>query len=663
MNWIFTIIFLTVIFLHYSLLGEGLLSFFSYENNFNKRIIAGFFFTFFLTFLVGFPCQLFQLSWNLYFILQITVLLIVDFFFLFYSWKGIRNHFLNIKRKNILKSSIKVLKENWICFLFVGLFTLFSMANQLPVYGMNYDDFYYIGKITNLVGANHLLTENYYSGAVEISNGFDIIRTINTYELSYGFFSTIFHIDVTFFCRGTMVIHNYFMFVLVYKELASILIPRKYVQFALVPFFIFLIPQGYLHNVSILGVLPPIKSYDLWQFQTAVFYGGSVVRMLSIPVLFIYSFPMLRKLNIKKIIWLAILSFSFISFSTIFIQNFIIFIWAIFLIYALVQIYDGWKESQKIKLIANIGLFLLVIGIMGSSKLWDHFSFINTESFHYSVYVFADFDNEWVQHDLILKVFPFVFLVGILLSKGILKKTVYLFIAFIYIILKSSFFYEFLTVTSFNQYFVVYRTISSIQYICLLLLAITVILFYLKISKKIFFPSVISLMCIVTVVVFFRTHTPIFVQYSYNGSGIAKAGWNFKRVLDFDNKMTPDIFYKVGEYFNSLPYGNYRFFAPSVFKFDQVDTLELGFMMSSNRIQIHERGGFEGITQEESEIISNFCLSDDGEFEEVNDLLNKYDTEYLLISNEAHKKEMVIHGAQEILKVDNISGTYYLLKL
>ena len=87
MNWIFTIIFLTVIFLHYSLLGEGLLSFFSYENNFNKRIIAGFFFTFFLTFLVGFPCQLFQLSWNLYFILQITVLLIVDFFFLFYSWK------------------------------------------------------------------------------------------------------------------------------------------------------------------------------------------------------------------------------------------------------------------------------------------------------------------------------------------------------------------------------------------------------------------------------------------------------------------------------------------------------------------------------------------------------------------------------------------------
>ena len=663
MNWIFTIIFLIVILLHYSLLGEGLLSFFSYESNFNKRIIAGFFFTFFLTFLIGFPCQVFHVSWDLYFILQVIELLLVDLLFFLYLRKKIKNHLSNIYKKDIVKSVLKIVKENWICILFVFLFTCFSMANQLPVYGMNYDDFYYIGKITNLIGADHLLSENYYSGAVEITNGFDIIRTINTYELSYGFLSTIFHIDVTFFCRGTMVIHNYFIFVLVYKELASILVPRKYLQFVLVPFFMFLIPQGYLHNISIMGILCPIRSYDLWQFQTAVFYGGSVVRMLSIPVLFIFAFPMLQKLNIKKIIWLAILSFSFISFSTIFIQNFIVFAWAIFLVYSLVQIYDGWKDKNRIKIIGNLILCLFMIGFIGSSKGWDHLSLIDTEGFHYSVAVFADFDNVWVQNDLILKIFPFIFLVGILFSKGILKKSVYLFIAFIYILLKSSFFYEFLTVTSFNQYFVVYRTISSIQYICLLLSAISIILVYLKISKKILFPSVISMICIIAVIVFFRTHSQVFVQYSYNGSGVSKAGWNFKRIFDFNNKMTPEIFYEVGEYFNSLPYGNYRFFAPSVFQFDQVDTLELGFMMSSNRIQIHERGGFEGITKEESEIISNYCLSDEGEYVAVNDLLKKYETEYLLIGDEMHKEEMISHGAQEILKIDNISGPYYLLKL
>ena len=85
--------------------------------------------------------------------------------------------------------------------------------------------------------------------------------------------------------------------------------------------------------------------------------------------------------------------------------------------------------------------------------------------------------------------------------------------------------------------------------------------------------------------------------------------------------------------------------------------------MSSNRIQIHERGGFDGITKEESEIISNYCLTAEGNYAEVIDLLNKYETEYLLISNETHKDEMIFHGAQEIIKIDNISGPYYLLKL
>ena len=663
MNWIFTCFFLIVIFLHYSLLGEGILSFFSFESSLNKRIIAGFFFTFFLTFLIGFPCQVFHVSWNLYFVLQIFEFVLIDVVAFFYQRNRIKSFLHGLRIQNIFPLLLNAIKNNWIGLLFVFGFTIFSMANQLPIYQMNYDDFYYIGKITNQIGADRLLNENYFSGAVLNDNSFNIVRVINTFELGYGFFASIFHINVTFFCRGTMVIHNYILFVMVYKELASLIITRKYSQFALVPFFIFLIPQGYLHNMSFMGIIPPIRSYDLWQFQTAVFYGGSVVRMLSIPTLFIFAYPMLKGLEFKKIIWLAIISISCVSFSTIFIQNFIIFMIGIFFTYFIVQIYCGWKDKRKKKVLVNILLLLSLVFFLLSTKLWDHLSIINTEAFRSSYEIYADFDNVWVQSDLILKLFPWVFLLGVFLSKGILKKAVFFFVGLLYLLFKTSLFYEFLTISSFNQFFVIYRSISSVQYMCLLLFAVVIILIYFKISKNIWVPSAVSISAIVSIVIFFKVNSTNFINYSYNGSGISTAGWNFERVFQFDNKMTTNVFYEVGEYFNTLPYGNYRFFAPSIIKIDSIDSYELGFLMSSNRIQIHERGGFDGITKEESEIISNYCLTAEGNYAEVIDLLNKYETEYLLISNETHKDEMIFRGAQEIIKIDNISGPYYLLKL
>lgn len=92
---------------------------------------------------------------------------------------------------------------------------------------MNYDDSYYIGKIVNQVGSNALLSENYYNG--NLSNVIDggITRILNTFEISYGFFANLFNIDIPFFCRVAMTIHNYILTFLCYKAVGELFIKRK----------------------------------------------------------------------------------------------------------------------------------------------------------------------------------------------------------------------------------------------------------------------------------------------------------------------------------------------------------------------------------------------------------------------------------------------------
>ena len=57
MNWLFSIIYLIIIFLIYGLLGNVVLEFFGYDNIGNeKKVISGFILVFFLGFVIGVPC-------------------------------------------------------------------------------------------------------------------------------------------------------------------------------------------------------------------------------------------------------------------------------------------------------------------------------------------------------------------------------------------------------------------------------------------------------------------------------------------------------------------------------------------------------------------------------------------------------------------------------
>lgn len=95
-------------------------------------------------------------------------------------------------------------------------------------------------------------------------------RALNTYELLYSFFGSLFHISLVFFCRCTMTFHNYAIVFFIVKLFVSIFVDEKISQYSIL--FLLLIPAGYAAKGDLSF---KIRMYDNWRFQTAI-YGGQL---------------------------------------------------------------------------------------------------------------------------------------------------------------------------------------------------------------------------------------------------------------------------------------------------------------------------------------------------------------------------------------------------
>ena len=96
MNHLLTFIFLIFIFYFYWLIGEFVADCFAIKiKNSTAYVIYGFISVFFISFIIGFPCQLFQLSWNVYFILFFVLFFSFFVFLLLRKYKYIYK-FLNV---------------------------------------------------------------------------------------------------------------------------------------------------------------------------------------------------------------------------------------------------------------------------------------------------------------------------------------------------------------------------------------------------------------------------------------------------------------------------------------------------------------------------------------------------------------------------------------
>ena len=659
MNWLLTCVFYLVLFPHYYLLGKQSLQIFNYEKNARMNILAGFLVTFFLTFIIGFPCQLFHLSWNFYFVLQLLVFIVIDGIVLFINKDKIfcKHH---LDKKEIQS----FFKNNWLLILFVVMFITVSISNQSSYYHFNYDEMYYISKVVNHVGTPQLMNKDYFNGSFINTNSLDLIRVINTYELSYAFFATLFNIYIPFFCRITMTLHNYILFVFVYKELASRIIGEKHSQYTILPFFLFIIPEGYLESAFPIKYLR-IYSYDLWQFQGSAFFGGSLVRTLSLPLLLLFSYPLIKKLDIKKILFIIIISISLLSFSTIYLQIVILFFIVALLAKCLYYFCLNVKDRRIKQSMVYIILLCILIIVILSTKFLNKVPFIYTDSFVSNINGYNGFQLAWYNNSYLLNYGWLILVMGLITSKNYSSRVYFVVTFFLYLFIFRGYFINFLVLTSFNYYFVILRTISSVEYLLIFSTGIIFVkIFQYVFKKKVNVLNFVSVLGCFSLVLFFNSNINSFLNYNYLGSGISEDGWDFSRLLNFNTKMVPNIFSEVGDYFNSLTFDSYKLFTcGNFFTDDGKSTQDVGFMLTTNRLQISYRNGFENLNNSDIALLNQFCEQGDLDANTVHSVLLKENIDYILVFNKEAVNRLEQIGDQLVLENETNKNPYYLLKV
>lgn len=662
MNWIGTILFLIVSFIFYNFLGKELVTWSGICNTSRNRIVLGFFGTFFILFFTGFPAQFFHWSWNLYFCSTLIVILVILIFLISKQKKYITSFLLNKNKKSIFFTHIKkVIKENWIIILIIIFLTAFSMANQLPFYAQNYDDTFYIGKIANIIGAPIIGVEDYFNGSPLQDLSVNFNRLLNTYEISYGFCSVLFNIETTFFCRVTMVVHNYILLCLVYKNLAGLVVSGNKTQYTLIIFFLLMISHGFLmYGVSFIH----LRSYDLWQSQTAIFYGGSVVRTMSLPVLIYFSIPLIKKIEIKKFLIVAMLSFTFVTFSTIFVTIFIVFMFLILFIKFLYNIISSFNKNWRlctINVICLILITMIVVFINNNSFLTTSSAFRDAIN-QYLIYKVEYFDNDILWN--------FGWLLILLLFILSIKKRNYYFpilVTAIYLFYTCGLFNNFIVIASFNTWFVALRSAAAMQFIILILFGICFVkIVEILVEEKyaIHLLRLSSILFLTFVIIVFNVKYEEILSYNLLGWGVTKEGYDFSRLLNLNTHMTPDIFYEIGNYFNGLPYNTYKVFAPKIIKYDGKDAASKAMYMTTNRIEIQDDGGFKGLSEIECQQLEAFCLGQDVSLDTIERIIKQNQIDYLLILDTNQQLKMNENGFKTVLKNsatdDNV---YYLVKV
>lgn len=652
MNWFFSLIYLIFIFILYWVIGQMILKVCNYKINIIKSLLTGFFAVYFLSFLVGVPCQILHTSWKIFFIFYFLMLFSV-FLICFYYQKEIIYSNSHELKDNFWNIIMKHLKKYWFVYLLVGAFTVFSMSNALPYYQMNYDDYYYIGKIVNQVGSTALSTENFFNGAFELNNS--IIRFVNTYEITYGFFASLFHISIPFFCRGTMVIHNYLLIFLSYIEFSKLFI-KKNNQFVLISFLVLLICHGFTTNAP--QSFLPIRMYDGWQFQTAIFYGSSVVRCMAIPCLLIFGIDLIKQISLKKIIFMGSLYCSFLSFSTIFLQ-YAVLLGIGFIIVKLIYLFTKSK-NEKFKILYTI-LIIFIMFILFLSTRTNSFEFFKTESFQENMQEYINFNNYYFSSDFFAFIGPFVLMGTLIIAKKIESKMISLLLVFLFLLLYIDKFIPLIVLTTFGYFFVGLRFATSVQLMCVVSLGMLVVWGFNSFKLSYVVNSLTSILCLCLTIVYIRSNIMLIKEQTWLGSGMSENGYQIEQLTKND-EMMPDVMVNIGAYFNSLNYDSYKVLFPETINYDNTFIYSCGFIISSNRIQTCYDGGCENMSAEEWSLLSNY-LVEGNDFDNFMTLVEQHDIDYIFVQNVNVVNELVNQGFRMVLTNEDYGddNVYYLM--
>ena len=665
MNWLFGLLFLIVIFAFYYLLGDFSSKIFRLNNVDSQfKVILGFIVVFFLGFVVGFPAQVLKVSWNVYFIAFSIILLIVSFLLI----KKITVH--KGKKSFLSKNSIKEhIRMNWfiyfLCFCFIAFYSMSYLAYSY----VGYDDAYYITKMSSFVGRSQFLRENYFTGFVDSHANVLTYRLFNSYELTYAYFATLFHISIPFFAKIVMSVNNYLITFFVLKLIADKFVDKKYSQYCLIFIPIFMIPQASAN----INTLLRIDFYDFWQFLLASFYGGNIVRNIALPVYMIEFYYLYKNFNIRHIILIGITSIAFISFSSIFVM------WLIMcsMTYVLIVMFKVYRDKWKFtffntnKEITFIVFCFVVFYCLNTAISFVLNKFIkNYGNIMNRIYDFVTFSTG--------NLFFIAAFIGVILflykhkddfvNKEVEFYCYALLIPYTFIVLGR--FNAILYLSSGCNDFVIKRFIDSIRTIDFIILGIIFYSLLRRINKVKYFAILSVCMCL-GVPTYVYTNQEKMYRLSQNfTSGIERPGYNWR--LPFQNdQMMPQVTVDVGEYFNNLPKDSYKLLSPTLFEWNGATINCSAFLMISNQLQIVPvKDYYQGRVIDEERGISPYqfvkldrFMNNRESYGNIVNSLKKNKIQYVFITNKEVAKSLVKEGHSIVLENKSVSKEYYLIKL
>ena len=623
-NFILSFIFLICLIFYYILVGSFFLTKIKIEKNkFAVYVIVGWLITFTLGWITGFPAQLNSKSWS-YFANHFQIaLIIVGLVSLVGNLIIYKNRIICLYKKFMkrpiifIKPLFKHLKKYWFVYLFVGIFTWFSITNLQPYTLNNYNDDHYIVKMLQNFRVNSLLKYDVTGNLLHSYQKYGYARQythhmFNTYEIVYSYFAYLFNINTVAFARFTMTIHNYLLWFLTYQLLGSIFFDEYNSQYTIVFFSLLLIPEGYVaRGISFFH----IRIFENWRNQTAIYMGSSIVRNLSFPLLLYFTnliceSKKIRILFIFPIIFITLLSYQTTSISYLlfylpllllvgifcFISKYLSFdrrnikksiislsVLAVTFTIALIFICD-FDAFIKQKGEINIGRFSKVI-----SSWYTISKGINIRTLTKMYNSYLPYYNNVFKLDTFAKIAPIVIVCVIILSTNRNGRITATLILFIYLIFKLNRDRLTLSLISF-EYYGTARMLHSMILLVIFMNGVFIELLLnfilrktdlsLKYSDAI---AIIGICIIVGTSSYIVLNEKNIENYNLEGDGIIKSGYSMKPIIEND-KMTPEFAVEIGQYFNRL-YAN----KVVVFSFDKLNFHGESYtnqclLLSSNKI-------------------------------------------------------------------------------
>lgn len=208
-------------------------------------------------------------------------------------------------------------KNQWFLIFAALALILVYCTNLVWIWQNNsLDDGYYLSWVAALpYNTNGFFTQP-STGFIQDLKGMGSY-IFNTTYTEYSVYVYFFHFTTSVFCRFFMGIFNYFLYGCCAASFCEFVVKQTHLevkdnfyQYACGMLFLFGFAPSFLSNNNIIN-LP-----DLWQFNTAMFYGSSIVRTMGI---FMLLLPFLEKtkISVKEILLVGGIGVALISKSSI----------------------------------------------------------------------------------------------------------------------------------------------------------------------------------------------------------------------------------------------------------------------------------------------------------------------------------------------------------